>query len=44
MYQDIAKAITRVIKESFPNVPIYGDEVREGYKKPSFFCWYLASK
>ena len=37
LYQDVAKAVTMVIKEAFPNVPIYGDEVREGYKKPSFF-------
>lgn len=37
LYQDIAKAVTMVIKEAFPNVPIYGDEVREGYKTPSFF-------
>ena len=37
LYQDIAKAVTMVIKGVFPNVPIYGDEVREGYKTPSFF-------
>lgn len=37
LYQDIAKAVTMVIKEAFPEVPIYGDEVREGYKTPSFF-------
>ncbi|WP_410497033.1 hypothetical protein QTL86_09185 [Cellulosilyticum sp. ST5] len=37
LYQDIAKAVTMVIKEAFPNIPIYGDEVREGYKTPSFF-------
>ena len=37
LYQDIAKAVTMVIKGAFPNVPIYGDEVREGYKTPSFF-------
>lgn len=37
LYQDIAKAVTMVIKEAFPSVPIYGDEVREGYKTPSFF-------
>lgn len=37
LYQDIAKAVTMVIKEAFPDVPIYGDEVREGYKTPSFF-------
>ena len=37
LYQDIAKAVTMVIKGTFPDVPIYGDEVREGYKTPSFF-------
>lgn len=37
LYQDIAKAVTMVIKRAFPNVPIYGDEVQEGYKTPSFF-------
>ena len=37
LYQNIAKAVTMVIKEAFPEVPIYGDEVREGYKTPSFF-------
>ena len=37
LYQDIAKAVTMVIKGAFPNAIIYGDEVREGYKKPSFF-------
>ncbi len=37
LYQDIAKAVTMVIKRVFPNIPIYGDEVREGYKTPSFF-------
>ena len=37
LYQDIAKAVTMLIKETFPNAIIYGDEVREGYKKPSFF-------
>lgn len=37
LYQDIAKAVTTLIKEAFANAIIYGDEVREGYKKPSFF-------
>ena len=37
LYQEIARAVTMVIKGAFPNVPIYGDEVREGYKTPSFF-------
>ena len=41
LYQDIAKAVTVVIKETFPNVPIYGDEVKEGYRKPSFFIGIL---
>lgn len=37
LYQDIAKAVTIVIKEAFPNAIVYGDEVREGYKNHSFF-------
>ena len=37
LYQDIVKAVTIVIKRAFPNAIVYGDEVREGYKKPSFF-------
>ena len=37
LYQDIARAVTMIIKEAFPNAIVYGDEVREGYKKPSFF-------
>ena len=41
LYQDIAKAVTTVIKGAFPNAPIYGDEVKEGYKKPSFFVGIL---
>ena len=37
LYQDIARSVTIIIKEAFPNAIVYGDEVREGYKKPSFF-------
>ena len=37
LYQDIARAVTTLIKEAFPNAIVYGDEVQEGYKKPSFF-------
>ena len=37
LYQEIARAVTMIIKEAFPNAIVYGDEVREGYKKPSFF-------
>ena len=40
-YQDILGALTKVIKEYFKAIPIYGDEVREGYKKPSFFIGIL---
>lgn len=41
LYRDIAKAVTMVIKGAFPNITIYGDEVKEGYKKPSFFIGIL---
>ena len=37
LYQDITKAVSMVIKKAFPNVAVYADEVREGYKTPSFF-------
>ena len=37
LYQEIARAVTMIIKEAFPEAIVYGDEVREGYKKPSFF-------
>ncbi len=37
LYQELARAVTVIIKEAFPNAIVYGDEVREGYKKPSFF-------
>ena len=40
-YQDILEALTKTIKGQFKNIPIYGDEVREGYKKPSFFIGIL---
>ena len=41
LYQDIARAVTMVVKGAFPSVHIYGDEVKEGYKKPSFFIGIL---
>ena len=42
LYQDIARAVTMIIKEAFPNAIVYGDEVREGYKKPSFFIGIMS--
>lgn len=35
-YTDIVKSVTKVLKDNF-KLPIYGDEVEEGYNKPSFF-------
>lgn len=36
-YVDIVKSVTDVLKLNFKGIPVYGDEVTEGYKKPSFF-------
>lgn len=36
-YLDIAKSVTSVLTRTFPNIPVYGDEVTEGYNKPCFF-------
>lgn len=35
-YTDIAKSVTKVLKDNF-KLPVYGDEITEGYKTPSFF-------
>lgn len=37
---DIKRAITQFIKENFKITPIW-DEMKEGYKKPSFFVYFL---
>lgn len=37
LYTDIIKSITKVLKDNFKEIKIYGDEVMEGYKTPCFF-------
>lgn len=34
---EIKKAVIQLLKKEFPDVTIYGNEVREGYQTPSFF-------
>lgn len=36
-YVDIARSVTGVLTGAFPTIPVYGDEVTEGYNKPCFF-------
>lgn len=36
-YQDLLMGVIEVLKRTYPTVPIYGDEVTEGYKTPCFF-------
>lgn len=36
LYTDVIKSVTKVLKDNF-GLPVYGDEVKEGYKTPSFF-------
>lgn len=40
-YQDILKAVIKVLNTTYPSIPIYGDEVTEGYKLPCFFTTLL---
>ena len=40
-YQDILKAVIKVLNTTYPAIPIYGDEVTEGYKLPCFFTTLL---
>ncbi len=35
-FTEIVKAVTFVLKDKF-NLPVYANEIKEGYKKPSFF-------
>lgn len=35
-FTEIVKAVTFVLKDNF-NLPVYANEVKEGYKEPSFF-------
>lgn len=34
---DVKTACTRILNEVFPDVPIYGNDTYDGYKRPSFF-------
>lgn len=36
-FVDIKKDLNKIIKTAYPNIPIYGNEVKEGYQTPSFF-------
>lgn len=40
-YQEILKAVIHVLNTTQPAMPIYGDEVTEGYKLPCFFTTLL---
>ena len=40
-YQNILKAVIKVLNTTQPTIPIYGDEVTEGYKLPCFFTILL---
>lgn len=37
LYTEIIKSVTKVLKDNFKDIRIYGDEVMEGYKTPCFF-------
>ena len=34
---DIKKSINQVLKTNFPDIKLYAGEVKEGFKRPSFF-------
>ncbi len=40
---DIAAAVTAVLTRTFPNYKVYSDEVKEGYKTPSFFVELIST-
>ena len=40
-YQDTLKAVVKRLNTTHPIIPIYGDEVMEGYKLPCFFTTLL---
>ena len=41
---DILKATRNKIKDMYPNIPIYLEEVKEGFKSPAFFLKLLIVK
>ena len=40
-YEDILRAVIKILNTTYPTIPIYGDEVTEGYKLPCFFTTLL---
>lgn len=36
-FKEIKKAVNRLLKRKYPDVKIYGNDVKEGYQTPSFF-------
>ena len=40
-YQNLLKGVIQVLQSTYPTIPIYGDEVTEGYKLPCFFTTLL---
>ena len=40
-YQDILKAVIKILNTTYPTIPIYGDEVIESYKVSCFFTTLL---
>ena len=40
-YQDLLKGVIQVLQNTYPAIPIYGNEVTEGYKVPCFFTTLL---
>lgn len=35
--KDVKTACNRILAEAFPDIPIYGTDTLDGYKRPSFF-------
>ncbi|MEG1297316.1 MAG: hypothetical protein RSD02_13225 [Niameybacter sp.] len=40
-YPDILKVVIQILNTTYLTIPIYGDEVTEGYKLPCFFTTLL---
>ena len=40
-YEDILRAVIKILNTTYPTIPIYGDEVTEGYKLLCFFTTLL---
>ena len=35
----IKKAVVAALKQAYPDLPVYGVDTKEGYKRPSFFVY-----